>query len=424
VPTVSIALINDGKIEWVKTYGCAGPDNKLKANDETLFQIASQSKGITGTLAMVLVDHKLLTLDDDANKYLKSWTIPPSDFTKDYPETLRWLISGWSGMSVKGFSGYKKGEPLPNTVQILNGEKPATNQPVVVLMKPGSRPQESGGAITVAQQMIEDVTGENYASVLRERLTGPLGMSNTVCQISERPDSINVANGFFENGNQVPGGWYIQPQYASSGIWSTARDLATYLLEIQKAIKGKSKILSQQSALQIADRNFRFPGEPVPALPINDHMMFGQTSHNHGYMTFLECSATSGRGIVIMANSDNGQQLITEIRNGIDNVYQWRFHSPKDGIQLTSDQLKAFDGKYRFKQNPNAFMQITAKDDYLLVKLLWDGEEYKIFPTSDLDFISEVQGLPSRFVRGNDRKIAKLLVFDTEDEWDKVSDRP
>ncbi len=152
--------------------------------------------------------------------------------------------------------------------------------------------------------------------------------------------------------------------------------------------------------------------------------MFGQTSHNHGYMTFLECSAISGRGIVITTNSDNGQQLITEIRNGIDNVYQWRFHSPKDGIQLTSDQLKAFDGKYRFKQNPNAFMQVTAKDDYLLVKLLWDGEEYKIFPTSDLDFISEVQGLPSRFVRGNDRKIAKLLVFDTEDEWDKVSDRP
>ncbi len=111
---------------------------------------------------------KLLTLDDDANKYLKSWKIPPSDFTKDYPETLRWLISGWSGMSVKGFSGYKKGVPLPNTVQILSGEKPATNQPVVVLMKPGSRPVESGGAITVAQQMIEDVTGENYASVLRD----------------------------------------------------------------------------------------------------------------------------------------------------------------------------------------------------------------------------------------------------------------
>ncbi len=105
VPTVSIALINNGKIEWVKAYGCAGPDNKLKANTETLFQIASQSKGITGTLAMVLVDHKLLTLDDDANNYLKSWKIPPSDFTKDHPETLRWLISGWSGMSVNNGFG-------------------------------------------------------------------------------------------------------------------------------------------------------------------------------------------------------------------------------------------------------------------------------------------------------------------------------
>ncbi len=249
-------------------------------------------------------------------------------------------------------------------------------------------------------------------------------MARTVCLFPELADTINVANGFDENGGAVPGGWYVQPQYASSGIWSTAPDLAKYLVEIQKAIKGKSKILSQQSALQMADKNFRFPGGPVPKLPVKDHMMFGQTSHNHGYMTFLECSVTSGRGIVIMTNSDNGQQLITEILNGIDKVYQWGIHLPDYRIQLTSEQLKAFEGKYQFNVNKDAYMQVIAKDDYLLVKLLWAGEEYKIFPTSDLNFFAEVQGIPVRFVRGDDGKIAKLLAFDREDEWDKVDDTP
>ena len=34
---------------------------------------------------------------------------------------------------------------------------------------------------------------------------------------------------------------------------------------------------------------------------------------------------------------------------------------------------------YQFKVNKDAYMQVIAKDDYLLVKLLWAGEEYKIF---------------------------------------------
>jgi CubicO group peptidase (beta-lactamase class C family) len=424
VPAVGIAVINNGKLQWVKVYGSAGPGNKLKADTATLFQIASQSKGINRTLAMLFVYRKKLTLDDDANNYLKTWKIPPSEYTKDQPITLRWLLSGWSGVSVQGFSGYKKGESLPNTEQILNGEKPATNDPVVVQMKPGTRELESGGAIMIVQKMLEDVTGKGYPVILHEYLTGPLKLNNTICELSERADTLNVANGFFENGEEVPGGWYMQPQYASSGIWSTATDLATYLLEIQKAIKGKSKIFSQKLALQLTDKNFRFPNEPVPSLPINDRMMFGQTSHNHGYMTFLDCSAVSGRGVVITTNSDNGQQLITEIVNGIDRVYGWGVYLPKYRIQLSSAQLKAFNGKYQFKSNPNAALQVTAEGDYLLVKMLWNGEEHKIIPTSNLNFFEEKLGLPARFVKGKDGTIEKMLVFDNEDEWDKVEDKP
>jgi hypothetical protein len=46
---------------------------------------------------------------------------------------------------VHGFPGYAVGEPLPTTVQVLNGEKPANSAPVRVEMVPGTKFQYSGG---------------------------------------------------------------------------------------------------------------------------------------------------------------------------------------------------------------------------------------------------------------------------------------
>ncbi len=78
-PAVSIAIINNGKIEWAKAYGAAGPNNELTANPETLFQIASYSKGISNVLTMELAHAGVLKLDDQVNTYLKSWKFPQSE---------------------------------------------------------------------------------------------------------------------------------------------------------------------------------------------------------------------------------------------------------------------------------------------------------------------------------------------------------
>ncbi len=59
---------------------------------------------------------------------LKSWKFPENEFTKTEKVTLRRLLSHTAGLTVGGFAGYKADEPLPSTVQILRGEKPANNE--------------------------------------------------------------------------------------------------------------------------------------------------------------------------------------------------------------------------------------------------------------------------------------------------------
>ena len=82
VKGVSIAVINNYKIEWVKAYGYADKEENRKTNVNTLFQAASISKTINSLAFMKLVQLGKIDLDQDINHYLKSWRFPMTAFPK------------------------------------------------------------------------------------------------------------------------------------------------------------------------------------------------------------------------------------------------------------------------------------------------------------------------------------------------------
>ncbi len=55
----------------------------------------------------------------------------------------------------------------------------------------------------------------------------------------------------------------------------------------------------------------------------------------------------------------------------------------KKEIKLTPQQLKAFEGKYRFQfeKGEDSFLQITTAEDHLVLKQLWDNKEINFVST-------------------------------------------
>src|ERR1044071_611841 len=98
-PGVSIALINDGKIEWARGYGVLEAGKEEPVTPETLFQAASISKSLTAMVVLRLVEKGKLDLDSDVNKRLVSWKVPENEFTKDQKVTVRRLLSPTAGVS-------------------------------------------------------------------------------------------------------------------------------------------------------------------------------------------------------------------------------------------------------------------------------------------------------------------------------------
>ena len=121
VPGVSVAVMDEHQIVWAKGYGLKDAETGGPVTPETLFQAASISKPVAALAVHRLVEDGVLDLDADVNDYLRSWTLPENDFTRERPVTLRGILWHRAGITQHGFPGYPSGTELPTVPDILDG---------------------------------------------------------------------------------------------------------------------------------------------------------------------------------------------------------------------------------------------------------------------------------------------------------------
>ena len=321
VPGVSIAVIQNGEIAWARGFGVTrigGP----AVTPDTLFQAASISKPVSALAVLRLVESGKVDLDTDVNQYLKTWKVPENQFTARAKVTLRTLLTHTAGMTVHGFPGYAANTPLPTVVQILKGEPPANTPRIIVDKVPGTSGRYSGGGYVVAQQLLEDVTGIPFPQLMRDSVLAPIGMTRSTF---EQPIPASwlqtVATPYDSEGRAVPGGPHVYPEMAPAGLWTTPSDLARYAIEVQKALAGKSAVLSAAMARQMLTPN---DGQGLgPQLGGGkENPYFHHTGSNEGYKCYL-VAYNNGDGAVIMTNGNNGSRLAMEILSTIAYEYKW-----------------------------------------------------------------------------------------------------
>lgn len=75
IPGVAVAIVKDGKVLVAKGYGVIDLDAKEKVDENTLFQIASNTKAFTGTSLALLNYQKRMSLDDKVVKWMKEFKL-------------------------------------------------------------------------------------------------------------------------------------------------------------------------------------------------------------------------------------------------------------------------------------------------------------------------------------------------------------
>ncbi len=324
VPGVSVAVIDGGIVAWAKGYGVQDTDSGEAVTPQTLFQAASISKPVAAMATLRLVEEGTLDLDAPANQYLKRWRIPENGFTARQPVTVRHLLTHTGGLTVSGFPGYTVGDPLPTTVEVLDGSGPANTAPVRVDALPGRLWRYSGGGYTVLQLLLEDVTGRPYPELMRQWVLDPVGMPlSTFAQPLPPGRAPDAATGYLRDGTPVEGRWHVYPERAAAGLWTNPTELARLALSLQAAWRGESgRVLSPDMT-----RAMLTPGLGSWGLGFGIQEegppRFVHGGSNHGFKAQFEAFVDGGRGVVVMTNGDQGSELAQEIVQAVSRVYQW-----------------------------------------------------------------------------------------------------
>ncbi len=346
VPGVSVAVLHDGAVHWVKGYGVTRTGG-ASVTPDTLFQAGSISKPVAALAALRLVEQGRMTLDGDVDAQLGGWKLPTPPGAR---VTLRGLMSHTAGTTVHGFPGYAAGAPVPSVVDVLAGHSPANTGPVVVDVEPGTIWRYSGGGYTVVQKLIEDVTGGPFAAFLQDEVLRPAGMArSSFAQPLDAAALSAVAWPHDGSGEPVPGGPHTYPELAAAGLWSTPTDLLRFAVAVRASARGGSgSILDQTLAMTMLTPVQADYGLGLEVHAAGDDLAFAHGGSNEGYENFFVAHTGSGDGVAVMTNGAQGAELASEITRSVAAAYGWPSHRgiERASAPVPADALARLVGKY------------------------------------------------------------------------------
>jgi CubicO group peptidase (beta-lactamase class C family) len=429
---LSLAVIHEGRIVETRAYGTTTRDGKIPVTQQTLFQAGSVSKPVSALGALRLVDTGKLSLDDDVNTKLKSWRVPDNEFTTIERVTLRRLLTHTAGLNVSGFPGYELTERMPSVREVLDGR--GNTAPVRVDIVPGSDWRYSGGGYVVMQQLVEDVGGKPFAIYMSEEVLKPLGMTNSTFQ-QPLPAALRTqaAAGYLADRSAVPRGWHAFAELAAAGLWTTPTDLAKYVIGVQQAFAGKSKVLSADITRQMLTVQRAGMGLGPAVQQTGANLRFMHNGRTRGFDTILIADARAdGDGLVVMMNeNDNtlfsqGNCCENRIVNFVAKKYKWPNYdfpaAPEIVVpaNVPPNVLLDVTGRYEF-QNPT-MIALGAQNGRVYTYV--DGSPDEEFvPTSDDRFVSaehavsfklsrnamgEVEGIDWTYLTEKTRRIPRI----------------
>ena len=325
VPGAGVAVINDFELDYVEVHGVENVDTLEPVTEQTLFQAASISKGVSATGIMSLVQDGTISLDTEINDYLVRWKLPDNAFQATEKVTLRRLLSHTAGTTVGGFRGYRYTEPVPDLFQVLSGVAPANSPPVVVDLVPGSQFRYSGGGYLVAQLAVEDVTGTAFPAFIHNRVLQPIGMTISTYQ-APIPGALfeSTASGYYADGTAVPGGHHIYPEIAAASLWTTPSDLARFHIELQLSLRGESNVvLSPENTELLLTNVKRDYALGFDLWTIHGQPYFGHYGANDGFRCVMIAHPSSGDGLVVLTNSDRVSDLYPDVIDLIGRREGW-----------------------------------------------------------------------------------------------------
>jgi D-alanyl-D-alanine carboxypeptidase len=170
VPSVSLAIVKDGKLAYAKAYGIARLDQGIPATTDMRYKIGSNTKQFVAAAMLLLVQDGKVSLDDKVARFIP-------DLTRANDVSVRQLLSHTAG--------YVDYYPLDYLAPYMT--KPTTVKAILadwgmrpLSFEPGTRWSYSNTGYAIAGRVIEIASGMSLDDFVRSRITDKLNMMSVV----------------------------------------------------------------------------------------------------------------------------------------------------------------------------------------------------------------------------------------------------
>jgi CubicO group peptidase (beta-lactamase class C family) len=308
---VGIAIFNDDKGVYLKTYGLRDKERHSPLTPDSVMTAASLTKPVFAAMVMQLVHEHIIELDKPVYEYLPKplAEYPPyKDLADDqrYKQiTMRMLLDHTSG--------------FPNWRRFTEDKK------LRIYFPPGSRFAYSGEGIALAQMIVETVAKKSVNELMNERVFQPLGMTRT-SMVSEERFEDDHAIGYDEQGKSL-GLERREKGNAAGSMQTTLRDYARFVQGVLSGtiLDSKSRGLMLSPQVQIMSKH-EFPSLSTDTTTENRAIRlsyglgwglyqtrygraFFKEGHDEGWRHYVVCFDRPRTGILIMTNSSNGEDI-------------------------------------------------------------------------------------------------------------------
>ncbi len=225
VPGIAVAIVKNGKVVMARGYGVRELGQPAKVDAHTLFAIASNTKAFTAAALQQLAGAGKLKMDDRVIDHLPWFRM--SDPYVTHEMRIRDLLAHRSGLSL-GAGDLLYWPPTSYTT------KDVVERLARVPLKNGFRSHYAYDNIlfAVATLVIEEASGQSYADYVREHLFKPVGMDESLIDMTYLKPGMDVATGHapydFKDIKPVPPmAWLNDP--GAGGIYASVHDLAKWM---------------------------------------------------------------------------------------------------------------------------------------------------------------------------------------------------
>lgn len=176
--SATAAIMVNGKVVYAEGFGMAKREKSIPVDTATLFNIGSISKVYVATAIMLLVDDGKVSLDRPVKDYLPEFKMADDRYKQI---TVRMLLNHVSGMpgteGVNSFGFVYDDDVKQGTINTLALSK--------LKHAPGAMAVYCNDGFTLAEMIVERVSGKKYIDFLSERIFTPHGLKNTGMGVGE-----------------------------------------------------------------------------------------------------------------------------------------------------------------------------------------------------------------------------------------------